>query len=209
MTAELIKLYPENPDQRKIDQVVKALKDGAIIIYPTDTIYGLGCDLFNRKAIDKLCRLKELKPKNFNLSFICANMSDISQYVKQLDTPIFKLMKKALPGPYTFILNSNNHVPKILGVNKNTVGIRMPDHNVPRMIVEKLGNPLVTTSIKDDDQIIEYTTDPDQIFYEYQHQVDIVIDAGYGGNIPSTIIDCTSGVPELIRQGLGETSGLI
>lgn len=209
MAAELIKLYPDNPDIRKIDQIVAVLKKGGVIIYPTDTIYGIGCDLFNRKAIDKLCRIKEIKPKNLNLSFICHNMSDISQYVKHLDTPTFKIMKRALPGPFTFILESTSKVPKILNVNKKTVGIRIPDNNIPRMIVEQLGNPIVTTSIKNDDEIIEYTTDPEQIFDEYENLVDLVIDGGFGGNIPSTVVDCTGNSPELVREGLGEIDDII
>lgn len=204
MSAELIKLFPKNPDQRKIDHVVEVLKKGGIIIYPTDTIYGIGCDLFNRQAIDRLCRIKEVKPKSLNLSFICYDMSHISEYVKGMDTPTFKILKRALPGPYTFILESSSKVPKILNVNKKTVGIRIPDHNIPRQIVQTLGNPIVTSSIKDDDKVIEYTTDPEHIFGEFEHLVDIVIDGGYGGNIPSTVIDCTSGIPEVIREGLGD-----
>lgn len=209
MAASFIKLYPENPDPRKVDQIVDVLKRGGIIIYPTDTIYGIGCDLFNRKAIDKLCRLKEIKPKSFNLSFICSDMSNISHFAKHLDTPIFKIMKRALPGPYTFILESSSNVPKILDVNKKTVGIRIPNNNIPRMIVEKLGNPIVTTSIKNEDKIVEYTTNPEQIFEEYEHLVDIVIDGGVGGNIPSTVIDVSNGEPELIREGLGEVDDIL
>ena len=209
MAAELIKLYPDNPDPRKLDQIVAVLKKGGVIIYPTDTIYGLGCDLFNRKAIDKLCRIKETKPKNFNLSFICYDMSNISEYTKHLDTPTFKIMKRALPGPYTFILESSSKVPKILDVNKKTVGIRIPDNNIPRMIVEKLGNPIVTTSIKDDDEIKEYITDPEQIFVEYENLVDMVIDGGSGGNIPSTVIDVSGAEPELIREGLGDVEDIL
>ncbi|MDH5367086.1 MAG: L-threonylcarbamoyladenylate synthase [Cyclobacteriaceae bacterium] len=209
MAAKLIKLYSDNPDIRKINQTVAVLKKGGVIIYPTDTIYGIGCDLFNRKAIDKLCRIKEIKPKSLNLSFICHNMSDISQYVKHLDTPTFKIMKRALPGPFTFILESTSKVPKILDVNKKTVGIRIPDNNIPRMIVEQLGNPIITTSIKDDDEIIEYTTDPEQIFDEYEHLVDLVIDGGFGGNIPSTVVDCSGNSPELIREGLGKIDDIL
>lgn len=208
MSAELIKLFPENPDQRKIDHVVEVLKNGGVIIYPTDTIYGIGCDLFNRQAVDRLCRIKEIKPKSLNLSFICYDMSHISEYVRGMDTPTFKILKRALPGPYTFILESSSKVPKILKVNKKTVGIRIPDHNIPRQIVQTLGNPIVTSSIKDDDKVIEYTTDPEHIFDEFKNLVDIVIDGGYGGNIPSTVIDCTTGEPEVIREGLGDTEDL-
>jgi len=209
MAAELIKLYPENPDVRKINQIVEILRNGGIIIYPTDTIYGLGCDLHNKKAIDRLCRIKEIKPKNFNLSFICNDMSNISHYVKNLDTPTFKIMKRALPGPYTFILEASSKVPKIFDGSKKTVGIRIPDNNIPRMITELLGNPIVTTSIKDDDQIVEYTTDPEQIYDEYQNLVDVVIDGGVGGNVPSTVIDCSGASPEVIREGLGSIEDII
>ncbi len=208
MSAELIKLFPQNPDQRKIDHIAKVLRNGGVIIYPTDTIYGIGCDLFNRQAVDRLCRIKKIKPKSLNLSFICYDMSHISEYVRGMDTPTFKILKRALPGPYTFILESSSKVPKILNVNKKTVGIRIPDHNIPRQIVQTLGNPIVTSSIKDDDEIIEYTTDPDHIFDEFQHLVDIVIDGGYGGNIPSTVIDCTTGEPEVVREGLGDADEL-
>ncbi|MDH5475387.1 MAG: L-threonylcarbamoyladenylate synthase [Cyclobacteriaceae bacterium] len=209
MAAELIKLYPDNPDIRKINRIVEVLRNGGVIIYPTDTIYGIGCDLFNRKAVDKLCRIKGVKPKNLNLSFICHDMSDISQYVKNLDTPTFKVLKRALPGPFTFILESTNKVPKILDVNKKTVGIRIPNNNIPRMIVEYLGNPIVTTSIKDEDEIIEYTTDPEQIFDEYKNQVDLVIDGGFGGNIPSTVINFCESTPEVIREGLGNIDDIL
>jgi len=204
MEAEFIKLYADNTDRKKVEHIVDVLKDGGVIIYPTDTIYGIGCDLFNRKAIDKVCRIKGIKPKNLNLSFICYDLSHISEYVKRIDTPTFKVLKKALPGPFTFILESNSNVPKILNTNKKTVGIRIPDHNVPRMIVDILGNPIVTSSIKDDDKIIEYTTDPEVIYEEFKHQVDIVIDGGYGGNIPSTVIDCTQDEFVILREGLGD-----
>ncbi|MDX1630000.1 MAG: L-threonylcarbamoyladenylate synthase [Fulvivirga sp.] len=204
MEAELIKLYEENPERDKLEHIVEVLREGGVIIYPTDTIYGIGCDLFNRKAVDKVCRIKGIKPKKLNLSFICYDLSDISNYVKRIDTPTFKVLKKALPGPFTFILESNSNVPKILDTNKKTVGIRIPDHNVPRMIVDILGNPIVTTSIKDDDQILEYTTDPEVIYEEFKHQVDIVIDGGYGGNIPSTVVDCTQDEFIILREGLGD-----
>lgn len=204
MAAEFIKLYPENPDQRKIAQIVSALRSGAVIIYPTDTIYGIGCDAFNQKAIEKICRIKNVKPEKNNFSIICYDLSHIAEFAKNLETPIFKLMKKTLPGPFTFILNATSNVPKLLNVKKKTVGVRIPDNNICREIVRELGNPLVTASIKDDDDIIQYTTDPEVIYEEYQHLVDIVIDGGAGHNIPSTIVDCTSNVPEVIRQGLGD-----
>jgi tRNA threonylcarbamoyl adenosine modification protein (Sua5/YciO/YrdC/YwlC family) len=204
MAAEFIKLHQENPDLRKIKQIVKMLKDGAVIIYPTDTIYGLGCDLTNRKAIDKLCRVKGIKAGKINLSFICEDMSHISDYVKNLPTPTFKLMKKNLPGPFTFILNANSNVPKIVNANKKTVGIRIPENSITTDIVKMLGNPLITTSIKGEDEFIEYPTDPEEIYEQFQHLVDVIIDGGPGKNVPSTIVDCTSTDFEVIRAGLGE-----
>lgn len=204
MAAELIKLYEENPDPRRVKQIVEMLKEGAVIIYPTDTIYGLGCDLTNRKAIDKLCWVKGIKPGKINLSFICEDLSHISDYVKNLPTPTFKLMKKNLPGPFTFILNANSNVPKIVNANKKTVGIRIPDNRIPIDIIKQLGNPLITTSIKGEDEYVEYPTDPEEIFDQFQNLVDVVIDGGPGKNIPSTIIDCTSPNFEIIREGLGE-----
>jgi tRNA threonylcarbamoyl adenosine modification protein (Sua5/YciO/YrdC/YwlC family) len=204
MAAELLKIHPDNPEQRKINHVVEVLQRGGIIVYPTDTIYGIGCDLMNRKAIERLCAIMEIKPQKLNLSFICNDLSHISEYVRRIDTPVFKMLKKALPGPFTFILESSSRVPKILDVNKKTVGIRIPDHHVPRMIVEQLGNPLITSSIKDDDTIKEYTTDPEEMYDDFKHLVDIVIDSGAGGNIPSTVVDCTGQEIAVIRQGLGD-----
>lgn len=204
MAAEFIKLFEENPDPRKIQQIVDILKDGGVIIYPTDTIYGLGCDLTNRKAIDKLCWVKGIKPGKINLSFICEDMSHISDYVKNLSTPTFKLMKKNLPGPFTFILPANSNVPKIVNANKKTVGIRIPNNNIPIALVKALGNPLITTSIKDNDDIVEYPTDPEEIYESFKNLVDVVIDGGYGNNNPSTVIDCTKEPAEIVREGLGE-----
>ena len=204
MAAELIKLYPENPDPRKVKQIVEILRNGGVIIYPTDTIYGLGCDLTNRKAIDKLCWIKGIKPGKINLSFICEDMSHISDYVKNLPTPTFKLMKKNLPGPFTFILNANSNVPKIVNANKKTVGIRIPDNKIPIDIIHHLGNPLITTSIKGEDEFVEYPTDPEEIFEQFENLVDVVIDGGPGKNIPSTVVDCTSTDFEVMREGLGD-----
>src|SRR6187402_750480 len=184
MAAELLKIHPQNPEGRKINHVVEVLKRGGIIIYPTDTIYGIGCDLMNRKAIERLCQIMDIKPQKLDLSFICNDLSHISEFVHRIDTPVFKLLKKSLPGPYTFILESSTRVPKILNVNKKTVGIRIPDHMIPRMIVEQLTNPLITTSIKDDDSIKEYTTDPEEIYEDFKHKVDIVIDGGSGEIYP-------------------------
>lgn len=206
MPAELLKIHPKNPEARKIGRVVEVLLSGGIIVYPTDTIYGIGCSLMNRRSIERLCRTLDIKPQKLDLSFICYDVSQISQYVKRLDTPAFKILKKSLPGAYTFIFESSSQVPKILDVNKKTVGVRIPNHAIPMAIVEKLGCPLMTSSIKNDDEIREYTTDPEEIYEDFKHQVDLVIDGGVSGNIPSTVIDFTSGEPELIRQGLGEWS---
>lgn len=200
----LININPENPQENKIDEAVRILSKGGIIIYPTDTVYALGCDIHNQKAIEKLCRIKGVKVEKTNLSFICHDLSHISEYCKQLENSIFKLMKKALPGPFTFILKASSKVPKILQAKKKTVGIRVPNNEIVRQIVEKLGNPIITTSLKDDDDVIEYTTDPELIFEKYEKQVDLVIDGGYGNNVASTIIDCTNDEIEIIREGLGD-----
>lgn len=203
MTAELLKIHPLNPEGRKIQRTIEILKRGGIIIYPTDTIYGIGCDLMNRKAIERLCRVMDIKPHKLDLSFICNDLSHISEYVKRIDTPVFKILKKALPGPYTFILESSSKVPRILDVNKKTVGIRIPNHAIPRSIVTQLGNPLINSSIKDDDIIKAYTTDPDEIYEDFKHSVDLVIDGGPGNNIPSSVIDCTGDQIVIVREGLG------
>lgn len=206
MAAELIKLYPENPDQKKIRKIVETLRNGGLVIYPTDTVYGLGCDLFNYKAVEKICLIKGLKPSKINLSFICYDLSHISEYAGVISTPVFKVMKKALPGPFTFILQSSSKVPKILQNNKKTVGIRVPDNNIPRELVKELGNPIITTSIHDEDEIIEYSTDPELIYEKFYNKVDIVIDGGYGHNIASTVIDCTNDDFTVLREGLGDIS---
>jgi tRNA threonylcarbamoyl adenosine modification protein (Sua5/YciO/YrdC/YwlC family) len=207
--ADLLEIHPDNPDKRKIQKVVDCLKEGGVIIYPTDTVYGIGCDLYNPKAIERVCRIKGVKPDKMHLSFICYDLSEISKYAKTLSTPTFRIMKKALPGAYTFILDSSNQVPKIFNVKKKQVGIRVPDHHVPRLIVKELGNPILTTSVKDEDEVIEYMTDPSLIDEKYGHLVDMVIDSGYGGNIPSTVIDCTTDDFVLIREGAGETASLL
>ncbi len=209
MTAELLRIHPLNPEGRKIQRTIEILKRGGIIIYPTDTIYGIGCDLMNRKAIERLCHVMDIKPHKLDLSFICNDLSHISEYVKRIDTPVFKILKKALPGPYTFILESSSKVPRILNVNKKTVGIRIPDHAIPRSIVEQLGNPLITSSIKDDDIIKEYTTDPEEIYEDFKHSVDLVIDGGPGNNIPSSVIDCTGDQIVVVREGLGSVDQFI
>lgn len=206
MQTQFIKLYPDNPDRNKVEHIVKVLRNGGVIIYPTDTVYGMGCDIFNSKAIDRIKRIKQLKGKKIDMSFICYDLSNIAEYTKSLPTPVFKLMKRTLPGPFTFILNSSNKVPKILNTSKKTVGIRIPDNNIPRDIVNELGSPIITTSIKDDDEVIEYSTDPELILEKFDGLVDIVIDGGYGNVTPSTVIDFTGAEPEILREGLGDLS---
>lgn len=208
MKAQYLKTHPDNPEQRKIDNVVQVLRNGGIIIYPTDTIYGIGCDLFNKKALNKLIQILDIKSKHLNLSFICSDISQISEYTKQLPNEVFKVMKRALPGPYTFILPSSNKVPKVLDIHKKTVGIRVPDNLITTRIVETLGNPIITASIKDKDDVVEYTTDPDLIYENYATKVDIVIDGGFGKNTASTIFDCTGPTIEVVREGAGDLSVL-
>jgi len=199
----LIKIYPQNPNPREISRVVGVLRNGGIIIYPTDTVYGIGCDITNQKAVEKIIRLKGLKSKEAHFSFICSDLSHIADFAK-VSNPTFKLMKKNLPGPFTFILPGMNKVPDYFISKRKTVGIRVPDNSIPIEIVKELGNPIMTTSIKDDDEVVEYTTDPELIHERYQDIVDIVIDGGYGDNIPSTVVDCTTDEPEIIREGKGE-----
>ncbi len=200
--TQFLKIYEDNPNEAAIKKVVEVLKNGGVIIYPTDTVYGLGCDITNTKALERVAKLKGIKLEKANLSFICYNLSHISDYVKQIDTATFKLLKRALPGPYTFILPGNNDLPKVFK-NKKTVGIRVPDNSIIRAIIKELGNPIISTSIHDDDEIIEYSTDPELIFEKWQNKVDLVIDGGYGDNIPSTIIDLSGNEPEVIREGKG------
>ncbi|MBK7211953.1 MAG: threonylcarbamoyl-AMP synthase [Bacteroidales bacterium] len=200
----LLKIYPENPDQRAIRKVVDCLRNGGIIIYPTDTIYGIGCDIFKSKTVEKIAELRGYKPGKSNFSFICHDMSQLSEFVKPIDNHTFKVMKANLPGPFTFILNANNNVPRHIQSKRKTVGIRIPDNSIIREIVRELGNPIMSTSVHDDDDILEYTTDPELIYEKFQDKVDIVIDGGYGGNIPSTVVDCTQDELEITREGKGE-----
>lgn len=206
MAAELLKIHPVNPEPRKISRTAEVLAAGGILVYPTDTVYGIGCDLHNRRAVERLCRILDIKPHKLDLSFICSDLSNIALYVKRIDTPVFKILKKALPGPYTFIFESSSEVPKILDINKKTVGIRIPDHPIPRAIVHLLQRPLITSSVKDDDHIKQYTTDPEEMYEDFKHVVDMVIDGGPGGNVPSTVVDFTSGEGVVTRQGLGDYS---
>lgn len=200
--AEFIKIYNENPNSKEIDKVVKVLKSGGLVIYPTDTVYGLGCDIKNNKALEKIALIKGIKLDKAKFSFICDSLSHLSDYVKQIDTSTFKILKRALPGPYTFILPGSNNLPKVFK-KKKTVGIRIPDNNIVKSIVETLGNPIVSTSIRDDDDVLEYTTDPELIYEKWGNLVDLVIDGGYGDNTASTIIDFTDGYPEVKREGKG------
>ncbi len=200
--AELIKIYEDNPNPKAIREVVEVLKKGGLVIFPSDTVYGLGCDITNNKALEKVARIKGVKLEKANFSFICEDLSNLSDYVKQINTQTFKILKRALPGPYTFILPGNNNLPKVFK-KKKEVGIRVPDNNIVLAIVKELGNPIITTSIKDDDDIIEYTTDPGLILEKWDKLVDVVIDGGYGGNIPSTVINLCGEEPELIREGKG------
>lgn len=200
--AELLRIYEENPNPKLIKQVVDALRDGALIIYPTDTVYGLGCDITNTAALEKIAQVRGVKLEKANFSFICEDLSNLSDYVRQIDTRTFKILKRCLPGPYTFVLPGNNNLPSVFK-KKKTVGIRIPDNNICKALVAGLGNPIVSTSIRDEDEVIEYTTDPELILEKWNHIVDYVIDGGYGDNIPSTVIDLTSSEPEVIREGKG------
>lgn len=199
----LLKIYDNNPNESAIEKVVDVLKRGGLIIYPTDTIYGLGCDITNQKAIERICQIRGIKPDKANLSFICYDLSNLSDYIKPIDNTTFRVLKKALPGAFTFIFEANNKVPKLLSSKKKTVGIRVPDNNIAREIVRVLGNPIVSASIRDEDDILEYSTDPELIHEKFKDMVDIVIDGGYGDNMASTVVDCTSGEFNIIRQGKG------
>lgn len=199
----IVKIYPENPQPRIIAQVVDILKNGGIVIYPTDTIYGMGCDINNSKAIERIAQIKGLNLKKDHLSFICHDMSHLSQFARVTDNNIFKLLKRNLPGPFTFILPATNNIPRIFKTNKKTIGYRIPDNPIILELVKELGNPILSTSIRDEDEIIEYTTDPELIHEKYEKLVDVVIDGGYGGNNPSTVVDCTIFPFEIIREGKG------
>jgi tRNA threonylcarbamoyl adenosine modification protein (Sua5/YciO/YrdC/YwlC family) len=203
----IIEIHPMNPEPRKVKQVMEILENDGVIIYPTDSIYGLGCNIFSHKAMERICQIKKIDFEKANLTFVCADLSNISEYARPYSTSIYKLMKKHLPGPYTFILNANNTLPKLLKNRKKTIGIRIPNSPIVRDLVNGMGTPLLSTSIKnldEEDDIIEYPTDPYEIHEQYEHLVDLVIDGGFGGNIPSTVIDCTNDTPVLVRRGLGE-----
>lgn len=200
--AQLVKLYENNPDVRRLEQIAATLRKGGLVIYPTDTVYGLGCDISNTKALERIARIKGIKLSKANWSFVCADLSNLSDFVRQIDTATFKILKRALPGPYTFVLPGNNNLPKDFKKRK-TVGIRVPDNTIITSLVRTLGNPIVSTSIHDEDDVLEYTTDPELIFEKWQNLVDVVIDGGYGDNVASTVIDLSDGEPEVIREGKG------
>ncbi len=200
----LLNIHSVNPDKRKIGQIVEVLKKGGVIVYPTDSVYGFACDINNKSAIERICQLRGIKPEKANFSIVCKDISELSTYAKQVDNVTFRLLKKHLPGPFTFILAASNHAPGIFRKSKKTIGIRIPENKIALSIVEELGNPILTASLKDEDEIIEYSVDPEIIHDRLEKQVNVVIDGGIGNNEPSTVVDCTGSSPEIIRQGLGE-----
>jgi tRNA threonylcarbamoyl adenosine modification protein (Sua5/YciO/YrdC/YwlC family) len=200
----LLHIHPDNPEERKIRQVVSCLREGGVIVYPTDTIYGLGCDFRNPRAFERICRIKGVRPEKAQFSFVCSDLGHLADFTKPIGNSVFKLMRRVLPGPFTFILNASNEVPKMLKTNKKTVGIRVPDHAVARAIVKELGHPIVSTSLRlPDDEVLEYPTDPDEMYEAYGKLVDLVVHSGYGGNVASTVVDCTDEEPVVVRQGAG------
>jgi tRNA threonylcarbamoyl adenosine modification protein (Sua5/YciO/YrdC/YwlC family) len=196
-------LYPENPNEKELRKAVDCLKKDGVVIYPTDTVYGIGCSIYSKKAIERIARIKNMKSNKMEFSIICHDLKNISDYTRQLDKTTYRLLKSTLPGPFTYILNANNQVPKLFDRKKHTVGIRVPDNNIARELVRLLGNPMLSTSVHDEDEVLEYTTDPSLIYEKYQQVVDLVIDGGYGNNEASTIVDCTEDVPAILRQGIG------
>jgi len=200
--SEFIKIYEENPNPKEIAKVVQVLRKGGLVIYPTDTVYGLGCDITNTRALEKIARIKGIKLAKANWSFICADLSNLSDYVRQIDNSTFKILKRALPGPYTFVLPGSSNLPRDFK-KKKTVGIRIPDNSIAQALVRELGNPIVSTSIYDEDELLEYTTDPELIYEKWENLVDVVIDGGYGDNVASTVIDLSTDVPEILREGKG------
>jgi len=202
--AEFIRIYEENPNPKDVQKVVKIIRDGGLVIFPSDTVYALGCDITNTRAMERVAQLRGVKLEKANFSFICEDLSNLSDYVRQIDSPTFKILKRNLPGPYTFILPGNNNLPSVFK-KKKEVGIRVPDNNIARALVRELGNPIISTSIKDDDEVIEYTTDPELIYEKWGKMVDVVVNGGYGGNVPSTVVDLTGKEPLIIREGKGSS----
>ncbi len=205
----LLHIHPKNPNPRELKQVVECLRDGGVIIYPTDTVYGMGCDIYKQKSIERIAQIKGIRSEKANFSIICQDLSHLSDFCKPLENRVYKVMRKTLPGPFTFILEANSNVPKIFKARKKTIGIRIPNNNIPLAIVSHLGNPIVNTSVHDEDQLIAYTTDPGLIHDKYKNLVDIVIDGGPGGMEPSTVLDCSGTDFEIIRQGAGNTEGIV
>lgn len=197
-------IHPQNPDQRKITQVAEMLRKHGVVIYPTDTVYAIGCDMMSKEAVERLCRIRHLDPQKAMLTLICKDLSQVAEYSAQIDTPVFKLMRRNLPGPFTFILPAGSKTPKLFINRKKTIGVRIPDNAILMALVEELGHPILTTSLKTTDDVVEYFTDPEDLHEEYENLVDAVIDGGPGGIIPSTLVDCTGQEPELIREGAGE-----
>ena len=202
----LLKIHPETPGQRQVQKTIELLKGGGVIIFPTDTVYGMGCDVFNHKAVERVALIKGISLDKAHFSFICHNLSHLTDYARHVNNPTFKLMKQHLPGPYTFILEAGSNVPRIFRNRKKTIGIRIPDNKIILEIVRELGNAILTTSIHDEDEVLDYTTDPDLIYDHYRNLVDAVIHGGYGNNIPSTVIDCTGDLPVVVRQGMGKVN---
>lgn len=200
----LIKIYPDNPNVREVQKVVDILRNGGVVIFPTDTIYGMGCDIYKPKAVNRVAKIRGINLEKANFSFVFYDLSHIADYTKHLPNDVFKLMKRNLPGPFTFVVEANSNVPKVFKTRKKTVGIRVPDNEIIRTIVKELGNPILTSSIHDEDEILEYTTDPELIHEKYENLVDAVIDGGYGDNEPSTVIDCSNEEFEILREGKGE-----
>jgi tRNA threonylcarbamoyl adenosine modification protein (Sua5/YciO/YrdC/YwlC family) len=199
----IIRIHPENPTPRLMETAATTLQEGGLVIYPTDSVYAIGCSMLKPKAIDRLARLRGVKPEKARFSFIFSDLTDLSLYTKPITNPVFKLIRRVTPGPYTFVLEANNKIPKLVQSNRRTIGIRIPDNNIARELVRLLGHPMMSTSVHDDDDIIEYTTDPELIYEKYQNDVDLVIHGGYGDNHPTTVVDCTGDEIEVLRQGKG------
>lgn len=199
-----LNIHPENPEGRKIQHVIEALEKGDIIIYPTDSVYAFGCDINNKNAIEQMAKIKGIKPNKAKFSIVCEDMSQVSSFVKPMERSVYKVMNKAFPGPYTFILNASTNVPKLFGNKRKDIGVRIPNHPISTEIVKALGRPLVTTSLHDDDEFLEYTTDPDQIEEKYRHDVPVIIDGGMGNIEASTVVDCTNNNLDIVREGIGE-----